>query len=351
MNPLNTRTSAARPLEALGIDEMEERAYLTLLDHPMATMAEVALALSLSPRKAQHLLDRIEASGLASHSPERPRRYIAAPPKLAIEALISQRQVVLERARSAIPELTKRAMTSVHPDEREQLLELITSTEAMRQIILQLQQTAQDEFMAFQRAPVLFTYGFPSFEPTGGVRTRTISDSSFLAMPGALDSLRSDMARGEEARIFPTLPIKMFIADRRIAIILFPLNAEGHGSPTLLVRSSSLLDALCALFELTWQQSTPVAFAPTGELKDDGNASRLSAASEQVISLLATGLNDKAIAHEAGISRATLNRRIAELMKGFATRTRFQLGWRAALNAFPDRLAASPKDKKPPRRR
>jgi DNA-binding NarL/FixJ family response regulator len=63
---------------------------------------------------------------------------------------------------------------------------------------------------------------------------------------------------------------------------------------------------------------------------------RLSDAANDVIPLLAAGLNDKAIAHEAGMSATTLNRRIAELMKSFGTRTRFQLGWRAALNAFPE---------------
>jgi len=64
----------------------------------------------------------------------------------------------------------------------------------------------------------------------------------------------------------------------------------------------------------------------------------LSEAAEQLIPLLAAGLNDKTIAHEAGMSRATLNRRIAELMKCFGTRTRFQLGLRAAaLDTFSER--------------
>jgi DNA-binding CsgD family transcriptional regulator len=73
--------------------------------------------------------------------------------------------------------------------------------------------------------------------------------------------------------------------------------------------------------------------------------SLLSEASEELIHLLATGLNDKAIAHEAGISAATMTRRINDLMKSFDTRTRFQLGWRAALKAFPERLAAETKGK------
>jgi AraC-like DNA-binding protein len=52
-----------------------------------------------------------------------------------------------------------------------------------------------------------------------------------------------------------------------------------------------------------------------------------------LIPLLSAGLNDKAIAAELGISSATLNRRMSDLMKKTGTRTRFQLGWHVALDA------------------
>jgi hypothetical protein len=59
-------------------------------------------------------------------------------------------------------------------------------------------------------------------------------------------------------------------------------------------------------------------------------------------------LNDKAIAHDIGISDTTLTRRITELMKSFDTRTRFQLGWRAALETFPQSAAVRAKPRKKP---
>ena len=48
---------------------------------------------------------------------------------------------------------------------------------------------------------------------------------------------------------------------------------------------------------------------------------------------------DKAIALELGISPATLNRRMSELLRSCGTRSRFQLGWRAALQATVPRPA------------
>jgi len=346
MNTLRAGAGTPRMLGALGIDEMEERAYCTLLSRGLATTEDVAHLLDLSPRKAQQLLDSIESKGLASHSPERPRRYIAASPELAIEALASQRVADIERARAAIPVLKKQVISTGNAQESEQLVELITSPAALGQIVVQMLQTVQSEIVGFQRAPTLQIQGFP-YEMPPDLRIRTISDAGYLALPGALNSLRLDIEKGEEARVSPTLPVKMLIVDRRVGLV--PLNVEDQGGPVMLVRSSSLLDSLYALFELTWERSTPIVFTSNGKLKTGEPDSRLSEAAEQVIPLLAAGLNDKAIAFEAGMSTTTLNRRIGELMKSFNTRTRFQLGWRAAMDTFPQQPASSARSKKKPR--
>jgi hypothetical protein len=347
-SPGKLRLAAAsqRPLEPLGIGELEERTYRTLLTQGMVTAKEIANTLALTLRKAQQLLDDIESKGLASHSPERPRRYIAVPPELAIEALVGQRQVVLERARSTIPELKKQAANSAGARSPEQPVEVITNHAALGQILAQLRQTVQAEVFGFQRAPWLYRKDVNRPEMRPGVRVRSISDAGYIALPGALASLRSEMEQGEQARIFPTLPIKMFVVDRRIGLI--PLNVENQGGPTLLVRAPSLLDALYELFEMTWARATPIAFTRTGAMEAGKPDTQVSEMAAQMISLLAAGLNDKAIVHETGISIATLNRRVAELMNRFGTRTRFQLGWRAALDAFPERLAAPAQPGLPP---
>ncbi len=341
MNLLHNDTDTPRPLEVLGISEMEERTYRALLANRMATAEDIANLISLPLEQTQPLLDSIEIKGLATHSPERPARYIAAPPELAVEALASRRQADIERARLTIPELKEQAGNSAGATEREQIVEVITNRAALGQILMQLHQTVQTEAFGFQRAPMLTSARQEAMRP--GVRIRSISDTSYLDLPGAVDSLRLVTQMGEEARIFPILPVKMFVADRRIGVI--PLNAADPNGPILLVRHCALLDALCALFDLIWERATPIGFTRAGKLDIGEPAPRLSEAAEQLVPLLAAGLNDKAIAHEAGISDTTLTRRIAELMKRFDARTRFQLGWSAALEAFPRSLAAGTADK------
>src|SRR5690606_37840430 len=90
-----------RSLQVLGIGEAEEALYRQLLAQPGASLRDLGAALQLGARKLQRLLESLELRGLATHSPEHPRRWHPAPPDLAIEALINQQQEDLQRARAA----------------------------------------------------------------------------------------------------------------------------------------------------------------------------------------------------------------------------------------------------------
>ncbi len=337
--------SATRPLETLGISADEERTYRALLSRRLASASDLAGALGVTARAAQRLLDALATKGLATHSPERPRRYMPVQPEFAVEAIVSQRQAELERARAAIPDLRKHASSVRSDAERGEVVELVTSRDAERRIFEQAQHAARREVVTLVRPPARLTRLDTPFEQdqqpqrharARGVSYRSIVDANWLALPGAPARVRSESESGEEIRVFPELPFKIAIFDRRIAFI--PLNPHDPEGATLLVRSSALLDALYALFESLWERSTPLSFTPAGVPKIAKAVSRVPETAAKLIPLLAAGLNDKAIAHELEVSSATLNRRLAELMKGLDTRTRFQMGWRAALEAFPERV-------------
>lgn len=325
-----------RALDALGISAQEERVYRWLLMHSEATLAEVAQSQQLAPRRAQRLLDAIEAKGLVTYSPQRVRSYIAAAPDIAMEALAMRRQDDLQRARGLIRELQEQA--AQRQVRREQQVELLTSREAERQAFEHMQSTAQHEVVTLVRPPILISrLEQPSEDDqrtqrdaqARGVRYRSIVDAEYLQIPGAVARMRAEVDSGEEIRVVSHLPFKMALADRRIAFI--PLQLEQSGTPSLLVRSSALVDALHALFEILWERAGPVGFSRSGAVYMTDAAPDLQAASQELIALMSAGLNDKAIAHELAISASTLNRRIAEMMKAADARTRFQLGWLAAL--------------------
>jgi sugar-specific transcriptional regulator TrmB len=332
-----SQSARERPFEILGIGELEERAYRWMLAHPRSTAAEIAHALSLSPRKAQRLLDAIEAKGLSTHAPERPCRYLPASPDMALQALVLQGQKDLQAASAAAQELHGQVALQ-RQDKQEQVVELITSREAEAQVFEYMHRTAQHEVLTLIRPPLVVSRLDAPSEQDGrsqreaqsrGVHFRSIVDADFLALPGAVERLRVDARAGEDVRVFPSLPFKLLVADRRIAII--PLNLQQAGSPVLLVRSSSLLDALCELFEMLWQRATPISFTRSGGFVSCETASPIERECDELIPLMAAGFNDKAIAHELGLSLRTLNRRITDLTRSLDARTRFQAGWVAAL--------------------
>lgn len=329
-----------RPFDILGIDDAEERVYRQLLAQPGASRGELATRLSMSSRAVQRLLDLIEAKGLATHSPERPRRYIPAAPDMAIQSLILKRQDDLQRARAAALELQEQ-VASRHHAAPEHIVELIASSEAERLVYEQMHLGAQHEIITLMRPPMRisslhapYDHALQEDAHARGVRFRTIVDAEFLATDGAVGLLRSEIAVGTVARAVTHLPFKMVLADRRIAII--PLNLDEPSSNVLLLRSSALLDALYALFEILWAQGAAMDLADeTGPTARMGVAARAPGSESDLIPLMAAGMNDKAIAHELGISARTLERRVVALMKTLGARSRFQAGWLAATRDVP----------------
>jgi sugar-specific transcriptional regulator TrmB len=304
------------------------------LVHHKATPEKVASSLSATVEEAALWLESLESKGLAIHTPEPPIRYMATPPEFAAELLTQQRQAALELAR-----VNMRNMKRLHSNDREPLeqsVEIISDPTMLNQLIRHLARSAKEEILVFERAPV--SYDSSSEGTRDDIKVRAVTDASLLDHYGP-DYIRRDVDAGEEVRFFRSLPVKLIIVDRELAVIHLSTNSAHEETRLVVRRPSGLLDALLVLFELVWESASPIA--PEGHAVIDKAAPEEPDAMGRLITLLSMGLNDKAIAHEAGISASTLTRRLAELMKSYGTRSRFQLGWRAALDAFPERLNAA----------
>ncbi|MET0231910.1 MAG: helix-turn-helix domain-containing protein [Rhodanobacteraceae bacterium] len=323
-------------LEAIGISESEERVYERLLERGTGTAEEIARDLEEPVRRMRALLKAIELKGLATHSPERVPRYLPTPPDIAVEALVLRRQEEIQRARLAALHLHERAAQARKARGTDaRVVEIVIGREAQGRVFEQMQRAAASEVLSIERAPYVLQLSdmneAQKHAIERGVRYRNVIETDALEIPGNLHRIRRHMAEGEETRMCADLPLKLVIVDRRIAII--PLHLDRAGGPALLVRSSSLLDSLCHLFELIWERATPIAFAGEADVCAADAASRALIDTELLVPLLASGLNDKAIAHELGVSARTLDRRIVEFMKSVNARTRFQAGWAAALRS------------------
>src|SRR6185437_4670412 len=189
----------ASPLALLGIGDVEERVYRTLLKRRRAPAAVIADDLEISPDEATRLLEHLESLGLGTHLPESPKAYVAVEPELAIDALIKQRQHALEQARKVVPILARTfAQATVDHADQQPVIESVTNRAHLRHLLAQLHQSSRTDLMVFQKGPVIV----PGDQFIGDTVTealvRTVSDESYLAAPGGLEGLYKDMARGEQ---------------------------------------------------------------------------------------------------------------------------------------------------------
>lgn len=327
--------AAERVLDAVGITETEERLYEVLLDQPGISLSDLIESIELSRRKVQSLLKALELKGLITHAPDCDQRYFPTPPDVAIEVLIARHQEALQQVRVKAARLRERARKAVsrNPDERP--IEIVRGKEAQAAIFSQIQRAARDEVIAFDRPPYVVAtseMNRPEFEAMSrGVRYRGIYGGKSVELPNAARRIRACVQAGEEARVFHTVPLKLVGADHRVAML--PLDLHHLEGAALLVRSSSLLDALYELFEATWVRAAPIYFAPSGALEfSESEAPGAAFDAERLVPLLAAGLNDKSIADQLGISPRTLDRRMKDFMQSMDARTRFQAGWMAALH-------------------
>lgn len=268
--------------------------------------------------------------GLVSRTFGRMKRFHAIAPDIALRSLLDARLRMLANLEPEIDDLERRHAAAVKPrTQKEQLIEVLArDLDLERQVFQQIQESAKREILALVRLPIRVTGTGSNWLDEAersalarGVHYRSIADQSFLESPGGANAVIQGIAAGDDIRIYPDLPFKMLLVDNRIALI--PLTPEEEECPLLLVRARSLLNALRTLFELLWAKSVALN-------EDKPRACQGSSAlngNEPLVKMLASGMNDKAIQCELGISASTLNRRIRHLMRHSGARSRYQLGW------------------------
>ncbi|MGW5274077.1 helix-turn-helix domain-containing protein [Streptomyces sp. NPDC004044] len=327
-------------LEAAGVSDAEESAYRILVTMGRASAHDFAVRSGLDITDAEQILTALTAKGLASHTDRVPRLYRATPPDVALMPRLKQQADALDHARATATGLLEIYRDTMRRSDADQLIEVITGADALRQHLRRIQADTRDEMLWFCKAQyVAMPSGSNSEEFDAlarGVRYRVLYEKAFFDDDGAVDNVIEGVRAGEVARAVPHLPLRLAVSDRAIAIC--PLVPGGpYGSPeeptTALVRDSSLLAALVALFERYWDDAVPLHVDDSGTVSGtDGvvGSDPLSATDRRLLSLLVAGVADKAIASQMGLSRRTVQRHIQQLMTLADAATRMQLAWQAA---------------------
>jgi sugar-specific transcriptional regulator TrmB len=317
-------------LGAIGLDEKQESAYRALVALGAAEITDLAHRLALPERDMERALRRLEQQGLAAQSSARTGRWVAAPPGVALGALLTQQRHELEQAELAAALLAKEYRAESEETAVHDLVEVVTGARAVVHRFVQLQLGATGEVCALVTGrPVAVTGMDNDAEENAaarGVAYRVVVEREVLTMPDGITELSAALGRGEQVRVVDRVPTKLVVADRSLAMV--PLTGRGAEPAALVVHASGLLESLTGLFEAVWRDALPLRLGAAGQGVEE-DTSGPDTTDLEVLSLLLAGMTDASVAKQLDLGLRTVQRRVKGLMELAGVTTRLQLGWHA----------------------
>jgi sugar-specific transcriptional regulator TrmB len=317
-------------LGAIGLDARQESAYRALVALGAAEVADLAHRLSLPETDTERALRRLEQQGLAAQSSARTGRWVAAPPGVALGALLTRQRQQLEQAELAAALLAQEYRAEAAGPAVHDLVEVVTGARAVAHRFVQLRLGAASEVCALVTGvPVVVRRTGDEAEEkaaTRGVTYRVVIEREVLSLPAGITELTAALGRDEQVRVVDRVPTKLVVADRTLAMV--PLTGLGAEPAALVVHASGLLESLMGLFEAVWREALPLRLGAGGVVRQEA-APGPDATDLEILSLLLAGMTDASVAKQLDLGLRTVQRRVKGLMELTGVTTRLQLGWHA----------------------
>lgn len=314
-------------LGAIGLDEKQESAYRVLVALGAAEITDLAHRLALPEPDTERALRRLEQQGLAAQSSARTGRWVAAPPGVALGALLTRQRHGLEQAELAAAVLAKEYRAESEEPDVHDLVEVVTGARAVVHRSAQLRLGATKEVCALVTGRPAAVTGLDDDARENaaarGPAYRVVVEREVLTMPDGIAELSAALGRGEQVRVVDRVPTNLVVADGGLGMV--PLT--GRAEPAaLVVHAGGLLESLTALFEAVWRDALPLRLGGQGVEQD---AYGPDATDLEVLSLLLAGMTDASVAKQLDLGLRTVQRRVKGLMELAGVTTRLQLGWHA----------------------
>lgn len=139
----------------------------------------------------------------------------------------------------------------------------------------------------------------------------------YRAWSEARPTLELRASVGEQVRLLPELPTRMFIIGATHVVLPEPLGFADE--PRSLVRQPGLVQAMTLWFESLWERASPLP-------QSGPDRTERPELNDFVLRALAQGAKDEEIARILGISLRTVRRRVAAIMTELGVDSRFQAG-------------------------
>nr|NLD41085.1 hypothetical protein [Actinomycetales bacterium] len=281
-------------LDSLGVTATQRKVYHELSGSPGSGIADIAAQLGITRAEVEGALAALEELGLTQRST-----------------------------------LTTSGWRVLHPAVTQ-----IPAAVTLSARISEVAATAKEELLAFLVGELTPAHldeveGIVGDLLKRGVLVRILYIESSRQTPAIRDFVQHFTERRGLVRSVPSLPARLALVDESTAVVASA--APGPQNEGLIVKSPILLASLAALFEQYWEEGSPVSnSAPVDSAPITRPATPLSRQEQNVLTLLARGMKDAAIAEQMDLSERTVARVITGLYDHTGSETRFELGMKAS---------------------
>lgn len=313
------------------LEPLAEAVYRTSLQRGPMPVEQIADSLGVDPEAVHGQVTSLERIGLVDH---RDGAVRALAPRAPLQRLATRQAAALDATRAAADVF---AELWTQRSGRAGFIEVVDNDHECLEISEQWMDDAAVEVTALSRGPVQPKDPARSQPPRPtvhagffgaverGVQFRVVYPVRVLRDEESFACVRQCLQAGEEARVMPEVPLNIVVFDGKRALVSVS-GMGGQRRMLVAVHESGLLEGVIGVFESYWRMGVPVGpDTPVG----DSVEPRLDPSSRRLLTGLAAGLTDEAIARELRISARTLGRRIQRLEQILGADSRFQLAVQA----------------------
>jgi DNA-binding CsgD family transcriptional regulator/sugar-specific transcriptional regulator TrmB len=315
----------------LGLPADAEIIYRAMIKYPgVREAAELAQLFGWPGERVANALNELERYSLVRQSWEKPGEFLLVSPEVGLAQMLSQREADLHQYERDIAD-SRAAMARLISDynmARETRggapVEQLTGLDSVRLAIEGLAKSCTSEIMAFAPDGPQTEENMATSRPLDqellerGIRLRTLYLESIANDTATMAYARWLVDGGAEVRLIPSLPTRMAIYDRSLALVAIDPDRGAAGA--ILMPGKGVLSVLCAYFDQVWETATELGQVRSRD--DEG----LTTQEREILRMLAEGNTDELVARRLGISVRTTRRLVAELASRLSARSRFQLG-------------------------
>lgn len=316
-------------LSFLGLSGLEVEVYARLLSVRAASAADLAEALGQDETSLVASVEGLIAKDLVLREGRDQVRSVD--PRLSLARLVDHHEVELaerQRLTADARRAAQKLILRVEEAERTQRLGLeevhgrsLASERAATMVSM-----AQDEVLS------MITL-LPS--PEGQLQARPVDEAllergvctRMLVLAGQVRAapeyrrwLEALEVEGTRTRIAATLPMRLIVVDRSVALV--PIDPADPSSGVTVLHHGALVALAVELFERVW--------AASEDLQERGPAEeehyQPSPLEREVLRLLGAGQKDEAVARRVGISLRSIRRLMSGLSDQLGSKSRFQMG-------------------------